>query len=258
MTVKSNEGLSFSPFSISLDAELQWDTLTYRESPVKQAFLMDSEANDRLLNDLSIIGIIGSAQCSRVYYNMDKKKVKKAIELRLIKKHNLVRNKQIIPIYTLGSTGMAMLKLSIDEEANKWKLYKKHDVLQRLAFYQLYGKLKEEDPDISLSPMENDLAPFLANIERNGKSFAVCVVRGNENEIKNFFRFESDKLPDRILFLVEYISHLKPINDALKPFLNRIRVTTDFDLKEPFEKMFFAYHEHEWQKEYMIQNRKDS
>jgi hypothetical protein len=247
-TTVTEKGLNPSPFSVSLETELKWETMSSKETMIRNGVITCSEENKALINDLAIIGVIGSVQCSRIYWKMDKdkKQAKKSVELRYLKKHQLIRGKTTIPIYTLGATGFFIAELDPENEANKWKQLKKHEVLQRLAFFQLYAQLRAQDPTIFVEPAE---LPFVCNINRRGKPFSVLVVRGNENTINNFFKYESDKLPDRMIIIAESLNHLNPIQNAIKPFLNRIRVTTDHDLKESFEKMFYLYSDNNWLKE---------
>lgn len=247
-TVQPQKGLKPSPFSISLDAKLNWETMTTKETMIRNAVISCSEDTQALIRDLAIIGVIGSVQTARIYWNMDKEKrqAKKSVELRYLKKHQLIREKTSIPIYTLGATGFFIAGLDPESEANQWKKLKKNDVLERLVFFQLYAQLKEQDKKIFVEAADG---PFVGSINRNGKTFSILVVRGNENNINSYFRHESEKLPERILIVAEELSHISPINDAIKPFLNRIRLTTDRDLKEPFEKMFYQYRDNTWQKE---------
>lgn len=248
MVTKQQVQKTVSPFSISLDAEVEWQTMSSKEVPVKNGLLLNSPKQDEVLRDLSIIGLIGSAQYGKLYFNINtyKKKAQKALDLQILKKHQLIRNKSAIPIYTLGATGMVLAGLDYEAEANKWKLFSKNDVLQRLVFFQLYEQFKIADKDVFIETAEE---PFIASINRQGKSFAVLVLRGNEEKIKQFFRYNADKLPTRILIVTEEFTHLQPIMQFIKPYLGRIRVTTDHELKNSIKDMFYLYNEQEWKKD---------
>lgn len=251
MVVKTQEEKkNVSPFSISLDAEVIWETMSSQEVPVKNGLLNNSPKQNEVIRDLSIIGLIGSAQYGKLYFskNTYKKKSKIALDLQILKKHQLIRNKSAIPIYTLGATGMVLAGLDYESEANKWKLFNKNDVLQRLVFFQLYEQFKVADEKVYIEKAEE---PFIASINRQGKTFAVLVLRGNEEKIKNFFRYNTDKLPPRILIVVEEFTHLQPLMQFIKPYLARIRVTTDHHLKNPLKDMFYLYNEHEWKADIM-------
>lgn len=251
-TINQQEILKPSPFSLSIETEVLWETMTSKEVPIKNGLLHYSAEHQDFLKDLANVGLIGSVQFGTIYAskNTFKKRLQKAVELNLLKKHLLIRNKSSIPIYTLGATGMMLADLDYKNEANRWKELKNNDVLQRLVFYQLYGQIKSFDSKAIITKAE---APFIAAINRNDKSFSVLVVRGNDQQIKDFIRYEADKMPKRILMIVECINHIQPLMEYLRPHTDVIRVTTDHDLKTPFEKMFYQYHNQEWIKEYKLQ-----
>lgn len=247
MTVveKQITGARTSPFTVSLPTKLQWETMTSREQPVKNSLLNYPESLEDLCNDLGIVGVIGGVQAQRIYLNNDKKKLKKATELKFLIKHEIIRGKNNIPIYTLGATGMVMSHGDLSE-ANTWKTLDSKEVLKGLVFFQLYGSLKKEDDKVRVGIAPD---PFIASINRNGKEFHVLVVRGNENKINLFFKYETDHIPKRMLIVVEELSHLMPIQNTLKPYANRIRVTTDLDLSLPFAEMFYAFEDNSWIRE---------
>lgn len=234
-----------SPFSVSIPTELRWETMTTREQPSKNSLLDYSEATEELCKDLSVIGVIGGLQAQRIYLNNNKKRLKKATDLKILKRHEIIRGKNSIPIYTLGATGM-MLSNGDLKDANKWKTYNAQEVLKRLVFFQLYGSLKAEDNKVSLMTSPS---PFMAAINRNGKEFHILIVRGNENAINHFFRYEKEKVPKRMLIVVEELSHLMPIETMIRPYADRIRVTTDLDLSQSFKHMFYHFHDNQWEKE---------
>lgn len=234
-----------SPFTVSLQTELHWETMTTREQPSKESLLNYSEDIETLCCDLAVVGLIGSVQVRRIYFSNNKNRLNKAVDLKYLKKHEMTRGNNKIPVFTLGAVGMCIANGNMDI-ANVWKTYNKYDVLRKLVFFQLYGSMKQEDNKIT---MVNAEKPFEAVINRNGKDFHVLVVRGNENEINQFFRYEADKIPKRILIVVEDLNQLMPLQNILKPFFYRIRVTTDHDLNEAFSQMFYQFKDNQWQKE---------
>lgn len=234
-----------SPFTVSLQTDLHWETLTTREKPSKESLLNCSEAIESFCHDLAVVGLIGSVQARRIYLNNNKNRLNKAVDLKYLKKHEITRGNNKIPVYTLGAVGMFIVDGNMDK-ANEWKTYSKYDVLRKLVFFQLYGSLKQEDDKIHLIHAEK---PFEAAIHINGRDFHVLVVRGNENEINHFFRYESEKIPKRILLVVEDLNQLMPVQNILKPYFNRMRLTTDHDLNESFSQMFYQFKENKWQKE---------
>lgn len=221
---------------------LKWTNMTSKEIPMKNGMLNVPDGIIDLVEDLAVVGVIGSVQCKRLYLRSNPaKKISKALELGILKKHEMLRNNQIIPLYTLGATGMRLAGLDYEEEFNYWKKYSNEDVLKRLVFFQLYGQMKDIDK-MRVLPSEN---PFLANIEIQGNDFSILILRGNESVVQNFFRYE-ETIPERIVIVTEGLNHIAPIQDVLKPYADRIRLTTDERLKMPFEDMFYLYQDNKW------------
>lgn len=235
-----------SPFSLQHENNLKWQCMTSKEIPLKNGMLDVPPSMMELLKDLAVFGVIGSDQCKRLYIRSDgAKKISKALALGLLKKHELVRGKQLIPLYTLGPTGMALADLEYTEKANYWEAYSVQDVMQRLVFVQLYGQMKH----LGKIKVHDSHDPFVASLRITGhnsteQDFHVLVIRGNESIVTNYFRYETP--PERMIVLAEGQNHLKPINEAMKPFADRIRLTTDDRLKMPFEDMFYYFKNNNW------------
>jgi hypothetical protein len=236
-----------SPFSVTTATEMKWETMTSREQPSKEALLNCSDNMANFCKDLAVVGMIGSIQALRIYFQMNKTKLNRAVDQNILKKHLIIRGNNPVPVYTLGPAGMFLATNDL-LLANEWKTYDKYEVLRKLVFFQLYGNLKGLNEDVKILPSEK---PFTAAINRNGKEFHILTVRGNENEINQFFKHEQQKIPQRILVVVEEFNHLKPVQAILKPFSDRIRLTTDLDLNEPFERMFYHFKDNVWVKEYL-------
>lgn len=223
--------------------------MTTREKPIDSAVLNCSEQMLTLCDDLATIGVIGSKQALQMYFRNDKRRLNKAVDYKFLKKHEIIRGNNIIPVYTLGATGLFMtFGNDYEKYANYWKKFDKNEVLRRLVFNQLLNSMRKENNKIDIL---NSESPFIGSISRNEKEFHVLVVRGNENEINQFFRYEQDKIPKRMLIIVEEMNHLNPIKATIKPFHGAIRLTTDLDLSEPIERMFYQFKDNDWQKEYL-------
>ena len=232
-----------SPFSMQHENVLKWTNMTSKEIPLKNGLLNVPSSVAALVHDLAIVGVIGSSQCKRLYVRSNSaEKISKALDLGLLKKHELVRGNQIIPLYTLGATGMCLAGLDYKDYANYWKKYTIQDVLQRLVFFQTYGQMK----DVTDMEILESETPFVASLKINERLFNILVLRGNESIVANYFRYETD-IPSQIIIITEGINHITPIQNVLSPFTDRIRLTTDERLKMPFEDMFYYFNENnEW------------
>ena len=231
-----------SPFSLRHDNTLKWTNMTSKEIPMQNGMLNVPHTIADLIKDLAVVGVIGSAQCKRLYVRSDtSKKISKAIDLGILKRHELIRNNQIIPLYTLGATGMYLAGLDYEDEFNYWRKYSEEDVLQRLVFFQLYGQMK----DLEKMQVLNTEDPFVASIKIHEIEFKVLVLRGNETVVQNYFRYEKD-IPSHIVIVAEGLNHILPIQDAIKPYADRIRLTTDERLKLPFGEMFYYFDQNKW------------
>lgn len=241
-----------SPFALSVDTEIFWETMTSRETYSSNVVLSASSSNvlTELCHDLSIVGLIGSLQIQRIYFKNDKRKMHVALERGILKRHEIARNKVLIPVISLGPNGLKIAEGELSR-ANYWKEYKKADVLKCLAFFQFYSSMKSHDKEISLMKADVD-SPFLAVMSIRGKEFHVLVVKGNESVINHFFQNRQELIPSRILIVVEELSHVKPIEKYMKALNDRVRLTTEHDLKNKFEEMFYCLHENAWQKEHII------
>lgn len=239
-----------SPFSMQHENELKWKNMTSKEIPLKNGLLNVPPSIATLVQDLALVGVIGSSQCKRLYIRSDSAaRISKALDLGVLKRHELIREKQIIPLYTLGPTGLYLAGLDHVEDANYWKKYSTQDVLQRLVFFQMYGQMKDLG-EMEVLESEN---PFVARLKIKENEFAILVLRGNESLVADYFRYEID-IPSRILIIAEGINHLLPIQEVLTPFADRIRLTTDERLKMPFGNMFYYLHNNNWVLENSLNN----
>lgn len=247
---------SGSPFSMSSDIYIEWSALRTNIVATRDKMFRIS-TSDRFMEmckDLSIVKVISSVQLKKYSSQMTNrnaaKTIQSALKQGLILKHLLKRDNREIPIYTLGPLGLQILEgLNGKRIKTDWQSYSKHQILQSLAFYHLYFGFRENGFELD-DPIED--SPFIAKLGRGDKSFNVIVVKGNENEINSFFQHEDERVPERIILIVENINHLEPLQRYIKPYLNRIRVTLDhhgnFDSTE-FKDQFYKYNGLEWVKD---------
>lgn len=244
------ETLQLSPFSIAYDWKIKWSVVMSAEESNQFALnQLMFYPNKRILNmihAIHAIGVIGGVQLSRMFLKGKKKQIKKLYSTRIIKKHELFKDKQVIPVYTLGKTSLEYL----NEEPNTWFQYDAYDVLARMLFFQLYEKFLNGMNHANIS-IEQAPSPFVGRLVINSIPFLILVVRNNESSILKYL--EKVAPSERIICVCEHLSDLKHLNDQLNHLA--VRVTTDLDIKySPINEMFYAWRKNGWEKEH--HNRK--
>lgn len=202
-----------SPFSLSHDWDLRWKIVPSHMKAHKHVN-GESPKERKALQALACVGVIGGLQLSRLFF-LDKTRLKKMVYQKKIIRHEIKKNNQIIPIYTLGVNG-AIIGEVTGYENNYWLEYRIEDVLKRLLFFKLY----EHFPYAKLFPSPN---PFVASFIDKGKHYYVYVVRGAVDDLARFLKWNTFK--DRLLIIVENENHL----NLLAPFLEEIEVRIAFD-----------------------------
>lgn len=223
-----------SPFSLRHEWTIKWQE---NNRVHENAMNWNGKEEDTLLPALASVGIISSLQLKNIFLNGDKRKISKLCSTGKLIRHNLKRNNQDIPVFTLGPTSFEMLKDKMP--IVDWRSFKLSDILQRLIFFQLMAKFKREKQDISIVPSN---MPFVGAFIRNNKKIHILVERGNTQEILHTLKFYSPR--ERFIYIKEDVNHSQEMNEHL---LNcKVRLTTDSDLGKPFEEMFYILSGNEW------------
>lgn len=232
-----------SPFSLKHEWKLKWET---NDKVHENAMNWNSKVEKELLPALAIVGAISSLQLKNIFFKGDNRKISKLCATGKLIRHRLMRNKQEIPIFTLGPTSVEMLKdrMPIVE----WENFKITDVLQRLLFFQLISRFKKEEQSISIAP---SAAPFVASFIRNGKKIHVLVDRGNEQEILHTLKFYPPS--ERFIFIKENINYSREVNEYIAKC--NVRLTTDLELNQSLAEMFYLYRNGHWVKERELGNK---
>lgn len=226
--------MTTSPFSLSHDWALYWKRVYNRGNPNVNG---ESPVEQKALQALGAVGAIGGSQLSRLFLKRDKNKLKRMIRQQKIIRHEIKKNRQSIPIYTLGPGGARMANVPNYEE-NYWVTYQTEDVLKRLLFFQLYDKF----PKAQIVPAPS---PFVGAVSFKGNLFYVYVVRGDMQDMLTYLKWRT--FNERMLIVTESLSHLQPLN-AFAPDL-KVRVTTDQDLRGGLENLFYRWADGYWLKE---------
>lgn len=227
-----------SPFSLGHEWKIEWQE---NDRVHENAMNWNVKEEKELLPALATVGVISSLQLKNLFLS-DKKKISKLCSTGKLIRHTLIRNKQEIPVFTLGPTSNEMLKERMT--VVDWKNFNIPDLLQRLIFFQLMSRFKKEENDIKVA---SSVSPFVASFIRNNKKIHVLVERGNQQEIIHTLKFYTPR--ERFIFIKENINHGRELNEFMANC--KVRMTTDHDLDKSFEDMFYLYHAGEW-----IQERK--
>ena len=222
--------MSLSPYSLSHEWSLHWTRIP---SNIKRSAFVNGESpkERKALEALAAVGLIGGTQLSRLF-NLDKKRLIRMVAEKKIVRHEIHRNKQVIPIYTLGINGAVIAGLNEGYEGNYWVEYKIEDVLKRILFFQLYKHF----PESKVLPTQE---PFSGAIKFQGKRFYVYVVRGEVNDLLMYFKWSGKKFNERLIIITESIRHLQPFKEIAETL--KVRVAVDVDLLDDigdYQKLF--------------------
>ncbi|QUW23390.1 hypothetical protein JSQ81_07660 [Sporosarcina sp. Marseille-Q4063] len=213
--------MSTSPFSLSHEWSLYWTRIP---SNIKRSNFVNGESpkERKALEALAAVGVIGGAQISRLF-SLDKKRLKRMVAEKKIVRHEIHRNKQVIPIYTLGINGAVIAGLNDCYESNYWVEYKIEDVLKRLLFFQLFKHF----PKAKFLPTQE---PFSGVIQFQGKPIYVYVVRGDVNDLLMYLKWNGKNFNERLIIIAESIKHLQPLKVSAATL--KLRVALDEDLRD--------------------------
>jgi len=171
------------------------------------------------LEALAAVGIIEGAQLFRLF-SLDKKRLKRMVLEKKIVRHELIRNKQVIPIFTLGINGAVIGGLEDSYESNYWVEYKVEDVLKRLLFFQLFKHFTE-------SKVFPTSEPFSGAIGFKEKLIYVYVVRGDVSDLLMYFKWKGRYFNERFIIVTESLQHLQSAIPSIKDRKLRLIIDTE-------------------------------
>lgn len=218
--------MTIRPFSLSHDWTLYWNRANGRGLTRINS---ESSKEQRALQALGAIGVIGGSQLSRIFLNHDKNRLKRMVRERKLIRHEIQKNKQLIPVYTLGPSGAKIAQVPKYEE-NYWVKYKAEDVIKRLLFFQLY----ERFPKVKIVPAPS---PFVGAISFKGNLYHVYVVRGEVQDLLMYLKWHT--FTERMIVITESLNHLQPLNAFASEL--KVRVTTDQDLRDDLQTLFYHW-----------------
>lgn len=223
--------MTISPYSLSHEWSLHWTRIP---SNVRQSDYVNGESpkEQKALEALAAIGVIEGAQLFRLF-SLDKKRIKRMVREKKIVRHELRRNKQTIPIFTIGINGAVIGGLKDSYESNYWVEYKIEHVLKRLLFFQLFQHFSKSQ----VLPTQE---PFSGVIVFQRKPIYVYVVRGDVKDLLMYLKWSGKHFNERLIIISETIGHLQPLRVSEENL--KVRVALDVDLLEEiddFQKLFY-------------------
>ena len=223
--------MSLSSYSLSHEWSLHWTRIP---SNIKRSDFVNGESQKerKALEALAAVGLIGGAQLSRLFF-LDKKRLKRMVAEKKIVRHEIHRNKQIVPIFTLGISGAVVAGLNECYESNYWVEYKIEDVLKRLLFFQLFQYF----PESQVIPTQE---PFTGAIQFQGKPIYVYVVRGDVNDLLMYLKWKGKHFNERLIIITESIRHLESLKQIVETL--KVRVAVDLDLQEDIKNLQKLFH----------------
>jgi hypothetical protein len=188
--------MSISPFSLEHDWKLNW---TKVPEHIKQFKCVNNESpkERRALEALACIGVIGGLQLSRLF-SLDKKRKKKMVLEKKLVRHDIQKNNQVIPIYTLGINGAKAINMS-GYENNYWLKINVEDMLGKLLFFQLY----EQFPEARISPAVD---PFHGVFFFRKRPLYVYSANQEIHDLLVFFKWKGFK--ERLIVVTESLHYL--------------------------------------------------
>ncbi|WP_046176733.1 hypothetical protein [Domibacillus indicus] len=189
--------MSLSPFSLQHNWKCNWTRVPEHIKPDKYVN-GESPKERRALEALACIGVIGGLQLSRLF-SLDKKRKKKMVLEKKLVRHDIQKNKQVIPVYTLGINGAKAAGVP-GYENNYWLKYGAGDMLGKLLFFQLY----EWFPGSRLSPAIN---PFEGVIFHKNKPLYIYSAKGDIQDLLVFLKW--NEFNERMIVITESFKHLE-------------------------------------------------
>ncbi len=222
--------MEISPYSLSQEWSMHWTRIP---SNIKRSDFVKGESpkERKALEALAAVGLIGGTQLSWLF-SLDKKRLKRMVAENKIVRHEIHRNKHVIPIFTLGINGAVVAGLEC-YESNYWVEYKTEDVLKRILFFQLF----QHFPEAKVIPIQE---PFSGVIQFQGRPIYVYVVRGDINDLLMYLKWSGKHFNERLIIITESFRHLQPLKVNAKTL--KVRVAVDLDLQEDIEdlqKLFY-------------------
>lgn len=208
-----------SPFSI----DHKWifkPTLLLEDTKPGYAPLRAATEADGL-RSIGAIGCIGSVQIQRLF-QWKRHQVRRMIAEKKLVQHELTKNKNTIPVFTLGPRSAQLLKLSWAN--NEWRQWSIEQLISKLVFFQFCCALRDKQKAFHIQPAPN---PFTGKVKIGEDIRNVLVLRGTSQE-QIVLNLRHSSQP--IIVIAESMMQTILMNE----YLNHARLLLDEDLNKDY------------------------
>ncbi|WP_223110307.1 hypothetical protein [Paenibacillus sinensis] len=186
------------------------------------------------LQAIGHIGCIGSVQITRLFH-WKRNQVRRLLAEKKLVQHELRKNKNTIPIFTLGPRSIQLLKS--DLVLNSWNHWDIHSILSKLVFFQFAAALHEKQKGFQILPAA---PPFTGKVQMGEHLRYVFVLRGKIDT--SAVERELRRCAQPIIVLAEKMEDVAPLNDVLSSAC----LLLDTDLREDYT--FYRQKDGVWQR----------
>lgn len=154
------------------------------------------------LKMLGRIGIIGSVQAKR-FFGWNSKKLRQLVSERKLVQHRLIKNKNVIPVYTLSQRSLELFSMHQQQ-------MKTTQVVQKIITFQFLCAVKERHHDKELK-IHCSADPFTFVQINDDKRLILPMDGQNYGKIEAAIAIET--IP--IILIAESMEHVEPLNHVL-------------------------------------------
>ncbi|ALP37990.1 hypothetical protein ASL14_19155 [Paenibacillus sp. IHB B 3084] len=184
------------------------------------------------LQAIGHIGCIGSVQITRLFH-WKRHQVRRMLAEHKLVQHELRKNKNTIPIFTLGPRSIQLFKT--DQSVNSWRHWSIGAVLSKLVFFQFCCALHEKQKGFQILQAA---PPFTGKVQMGEHLRYVLVLRGKEDDVA--FERELRLFSQPVVILAEKLEDVHPYNHVL----SSAHLLLDQDLREDYK--FLRLRAGEW------------
>jgi len=213
-----------SPFSIHHNWTFRPADQTDQEpgnAPIR--YSREAEA----LKAIGRIGIIGSVQIGRLF-GFHRRHIRRMLyDLKLVQ-HTLIKNKNPIPVFTLGPHGAKLLNLP-KPDARTWSTER---ILKSLVFFQFCCAMNDKQKTFQIHAAPQ---PFTGKIQIESETRNVLVLRGKHVVLDESMRHQS-----RVIIIAESMDQASPFGELIPDAM----LLLDADLKADYR--FYRWKNGNW------------
>lgn len=158
------------------------------------------------LSAIGKIGCIGSVQIQRLF-GWRRHQVRRMLDEKKLVQHLLIKNKNTIPVYTVGLRSVQLFDLSLS--INFWRNWSTERIVSSLVFFQFCCALREKQKAFQISSAPS---PFTGRVEIDKHVRDVLILRGQKHSLENALHH----LSNPVIVIAEKLEEVVPLNLHLK------------------------------------------